>query len=267
VTWFVWLFNSQGRGQARQGYRGHGDGRVGGSPRGLAFNEAKKPGIVPLIEGLISSDVNLRLPQTAKLLDPSGANGHQEGSGGRGFLAKESRATPRGANIRSGITGEIVPITTGLGSPTTGPLGGRTRVFAALTDYLLYLPIGGKLQPVTSGPWAGGPPGKNKPKRNAGSPAGTSGSSVTFRNDRWVFGARDQPGAYLGRKPAWTGTISWRQQPWSKSGASPDDHALGRILGPATPLQKVKNPRWTPTPVRLLSGRTGVGSLCGGEPG
>ena len=203
------------------------------APRGLAFNEDKTR-IVRLSEGFDFLGVNVRRYNRKLLIKPSKAAVRRL----RERLAAEMR-TLRGGNAMA-VIAKLNPLIRGWAAYYRGVVS--SRLFGSLDAYmwkLLYK-------------WATWRH-SNKPKRWI--VGRYFGKFNKFRNDRWVFGDRDNS-AYL-VKFSWTAIH--RHVP-VKGAASPDDPTLAGYW--AARREKVKPPL-DKYSLRLLTRQDGLCPLCG----
>jgi len=204
------------------------------APRGLAFNEDKTR-LVHASDGFDFLGFNVRRYPNGKLLIKPAKPAVKRL---RERLAAEMRRL-RGAN--SGVViATLNPIIRGWAAYYRTAVA--SQVFSALDHYMWQL----------TWKWAR--------YRHAGKPrrwvlARYFGRFNKFRNDRWVFGNRDN-GAYL-LKFSWTPIT---RHIMVKGGASPDDPALGQYW--ADRQRKVKPPLDGYT-LGLLSRQDGRCPLCG----
>ncbi|MCE3554497.1 group II intron reverse transcriptase/maturase [Pseudonocardia sp. RS11V-5] len=203
------------------------------TPRGLAFNEAKTQ-IVSLGEGFDFVGFNVRRYHDRKLLiKPSKAAVRRM----RERLATEMRAL-RGANAMA-ILGRLNPIIRGWAAYYRGVVS--SEIFQSLDDYVWKLTY----------KWAKHSH-PNKPKKWVTSRY--FGKFNKFRNDRWVFGDRDN-GAHL-VKFSWTEIV---RHTMVKGSASPDDPALAEYW--AQRRRRVRPPLDRHN-LRLLDRQAGRCPLC-----
>ena len=210
------------------------------TPRGLAFNEDKTK-IVHLTEGFDFLGFNLRRYRNGKLLiKPSTAAIRRI----RQRLAAEMRAL-RGSNAMA-VIARLTPIIRGWAAYYRGVVS--SRIFSALDTYVWKLTY----------KWATHTH-PNKPKKWI--IRRYFGKFNKFRNDHWVFGARDHVSerghvAHL-VKFSWTGIV--RHQ-IVKGGASPDDPDLADYW--AARRRRVPPPLDSYN-LRLLARQDGRCPLCG----